>query len=81
LEFPFGKTIWGVLVIAAIIGVMVAVDVFVGAGNTRVKTGNGTNVVVGVIVGLGDGVGDFTGVLVLWVTDGEPVLAVSVLDD
>ena len=63
-EFSFVEAVWGVPVVVAINGVMLAVDVLVGAGNTSVITGKGTKVVVGVIVGLVEGAAERAGVLV-----------------
>ena len=62
-------------------GVMLAVDVLVGAGNTNVITGNGISVVVGVIVEVADGVAESTGVPVPCEGDGEPEPVGFVLDN
>lgn len=60
-------------------GAMVSVEVLVAAGKIRVMAGKGINVVVGVMVGLAEGVCDLVGVPVPWVSDGELVLVVPEL--
>jgi hypothetical protein len=67
----------GVLVTETCIGVIVAIEVIVAAGNINVNAGKGSSVVVGVTVGVVEGVNVCEGVLNVPVGDGELVLAVA----
>jgi hypothetical protein len=60
---------FGVSIFKTGAGVMVARDVLVGAGKIKVMAGNGTSVVVGVSVGVEEGVNVCEGVIEVRVGD------------
>lgn len=68
---------FAVLIFEAITGVIVDREVFVGAGKINVIAGNGTSVVVGVSVGVEEGVNVREGVLDVAVGDCVYVPAVA----
>jgi len=69
---------FGVCVVSAGSGVSVSRDVLVGAGNTKVISGKGINVVVGVIEGVNVGVSVCEGALNVAVSVWEKLSTVGV---